>query len=170
MGTTKVDWNEDSIERLKALWASGKSCSQIACHFPNASRSAVIGKVHRLGMVAQEARKRVTIGVGPVVTPKARKPAPTPPAAALVILEPLVLENGAFVTMETVSNRTCRWPIGDPLHKDFHFCGNAPQKVGKPFCDAHAKKAYQPQQPYKKPVDPGQRALPIRRGQVSLWE
>jgi len=40
----------------------------------------------------------------------------------------------------------CRWPIGDPSENEFHFCGRKP-KVGSPYCEAHARKAYQPQQP-----------------------
>jgi GcrA cell cycle regulator len=39
----------------------------------------------------------------------------------------------------------CRWPIGDPAATEFHFCGRNP-KAGSPYCEAHARKAYQPQQ------------------------
>jgi GcrA cell cycle regulator len=39
----------------------------------------------------------------------------------------------------------CRWPIGDPAATEFHFCGRGP-KAGSPYCEAHARKAYQPQQ------------------------
>ena len=39
----------------------------------------------------------------------------------------------------------CRWPIGDPAATEFHFCGRCP-KSGSPYCEAHARKAYQPQQ------------------------
>mgnify|MGYP001442408694 CR=1 FL=1 len=30
----------------------------------------------------------------------------------------------------------CRWPIGDPKHPDFHFCG-AHQVPGRPYCAHH---------------------------------
>ena len=30
----------------------------------------------------------------------------------------------------------CRWPIGDPRHADFHFCGAA-QAQGRPYCIQH---------------------------------
>jgi GcrA cell cycle regulator len=30
----------------------------------------------------------------------------------------------------------CRWPIGDPRHADFHFCG-AQQVLGRPYCIQH---------------------------------
>ena len=34
---------------------------------------------------------------------------------------------------------------GDPAASEFHFCGRGP-KAGSPYCEAHARKAYQPQQ------------------------
>ncbi|MCP1198614.1 GcrA family cell cycle regulator [Notoacmeibacter sp. MSK16QG-6] len=41
-----------------------------------------------------------------------------------------------------LSERTCKWPIGDPLHDDFHFCGNDSGE-GTPYCKGHAQIAYQ---------------------------
>ena len=35
----------------------------------------------------------------------------------------------------------CRWPIGDPKDKEFHFCGHARGPVGS-YCEQHAKRAY----------------------------
>jgi GcrA cell cycle regulator len=36
---------------------------------------------------------------------------------------------------------TCKWPIGDPLTKDFYFCGGHAQDTS-PYCEFHAHKAY----------------------------
>ncbi len=38
---------------------------------------------------------------------------------------------------------TCKWPIGDPAHDDFHFCGHK-CKDGSPYCAYHVSLAYQP--------------------------
>ena len=46
--------------------------------------------------------------------------------------------------MSDIEAGECRWPIGDPAANEFHFCGRAP-KSGSPYCEAHARKAYQPQ-------------------------
>lgn len=172
MPEARVDWNDDQVEQLKALWAEGQSCSQIARQIPGASRSAVIGKVHRLGLAgrASPARERVQR----TSTPKAKAPPPVPmPRPAMPPDPPMVLESGAFVTLETVSDRTCRWPIGDPRERDFHFCGNAP-RAGSPYCAGHCKDAYQPHTNHATREDDGRRANgrrhPIRRGQVSMWE
>jgi GcrA cell cycle regulator len=59
--------------------------------------------------------------------------------------DPLTLEDGSHATVLTISDRMCRWPIGDPAASEFHFCGHSP-KSGSPYCEAHARKAYQPQQ------------------------
>lgn len=37
----------------------------------------------------------------------------------------------------------CQWPIGDPQHADFRFCGGK-RVPGKPYCEAHSQAAYQP--------------------------
>jgi GcrA cell cycle regulator len=36
--------------------------------------------------------------------------------------------------------RSCHWPIGDPQHSDFHFCGEA--TAIPPYCAAHRAEAY----------------------------
>jgi hypothetical protein len=40
----------------------------------------------------------------------------------------------------------CRWPIGEPRHPDFHFCGR-PRAPGRPYCDHHWSMAFQPPRP-----------------------
>jgi GcrA cell cycle regulator len=40
-----------------------------------------------------------------------------------------------------LDNHTCRFPIGDPHAADFGFCA-APSAPGRPYCAAHAARAY----------------------------
>ena len=42
-----------------------------------------------------------------------------------------------------LTERTCKWPIGDPLAEDFHFCGNDSGDSG-PYCAYHSRLAFQP--------------------------
>ena len=42
-----------------------------------------------------------------------------------------------------LTERTCKWPIGDPLNDDFHFCGNE-SPDNSPYCTYHPRLAYQP--------------------------
>ncbi len=43
-------WSDDTVTQLKTLWKKGASAREIAEHFGNISRNAVIGKAHRLGL------------------------------------------------------------------------------------------------------------------------
>ena len=46
-------------------------------------------------------------------------------------------------TVVTLLPGDCRWPIGDPHHKHFHFCGK--KKVeGRPYCECHMRQCFQP--------------------------
>lgn len=51
--------------------------------------------------------------------------------------------DGNFVTTLTLNTRTCKWPIGDPTDRNFHYCGRRPES-GRPYCDAHEARSYQP--------------------------
>jgi GcrA cell cycle regulator len=46
-------------------------------------------------------------------------------------------------TILTLTDRICKWPIGDPRDADFHFCGRGSAE-GLPYCSDHARRAYQP--------------------------
>lgn len=45
------------------------------------------------------------------------------------------------LTLLQLNEHTCKWPIGDPLNKDFYFCGGHAQETG-PYCEFHSRKAY----------------------------
>ncbi|MEO0388520.1 MAG: GcrA family cell cycle regulator [Pseudomonadota bacterium] len=47
------------------------------------------------------------------------------------------------LTLMQLTERTCKWPIGDPATEDFWFCG-LPCKPGKPYCETHVSVAFQP--------------------------
>ena len=46
------------------------------------------------------------------------------------------------LSLVQLTERTCKWPVGDPLHDDFHFCGNTAPDAS-PYCSFHAKLAFQ---------------------------
>ena len=47
------------------------------------------------------------------------------------------------LTLMELTERTCKWPVGDPATDDFWFCG-LPTQTGKPYCEAHVGVAFQP--------------------------
>ena len=141
---TQVNWSEDRVEQLKNLWTEGLSASQIARALGGVTRNAVIGKVHRLGLAGRASPSRSERPRLPMA-PKVPTVRNHLPAIPVVEEDPLIFDDGSHATVLTISDRMCRWPIGDPAGNEFHFCGHSP-KSGSPYCEAHARKAYQPQQ------------------------
>lgn len=46
------------------------------------------------------------------------------------------------LTLMELTEKTCKWPIGDPATENFWFCGHAAQ-AGKPYCETHNGLAFQ---------------------------
>jgi GcrA cell cycle regulator len=144
---TQANWTDDRVEQLKSLWTEGLSASQIARALGGVTRNAVIGKVHRLGLAGRASpsrSERPRIPSSPRVSIRSHIPAPP-----VIEEDPLQFDDGSFATVLTISDHMCRWPIGDPSDGEFHFCGRK-VKAGSPYCEAHARKAYQPQQPQRR--------------------
>ena len=163
-GSEKLAWTEDRVELLKKLWNEGLSASQIAGRLGHGvTRNAVIGKVHRLGLSGRVTPQRTArprtrktrepshpggrSGIMPTMGATALKPSMRPEPAPRPIPEPVLLEapKGERVNILMLTDKTCRWPIGDPGAEDFCFCGHQP-KAGVPYCEYHARLAYQPAQ------------------------
>ena len=79
-----MSWTDERIERLKTMWTSGSTASQIADDLGGVSRNAVIGKAHRLGLEARPSPVKAGEDknkVKKVAAPKAAAAAPKPSAA-----------------------------------------------------------------------------------------
>lgn len=79
---------------------------------------------------------------------KAGQPLPPQPSANEVSAEALanvkaIEKSARRLSLMELTERTCKWPVGDPATDDFWFCGHAVQQ-GKPYCDAHVAVAFQP--------------------------
>ena len=108
------------------------------------SRSAVIGKVHRLGIAGRDTPSRPTLSGGrqssrvPFASAGGVRRAPaarTPSTAHRVIFEV-----PATATIPTLTAHGCRWPIGEPDKPDFGFCGRLRTGHGA-YCPGHAPQA-----------------------------
>lgn len=78
----------------------------------------------------------------------ADQPLPPQPSANEISPEALasvreVEKKAKKISLMELTERTCKWPIGDPATDDFWFCGLAVQS-GKPYCEAHVGIAFQP--------------------------
>ncbi|THH35968.1 GcrA cell cycle regulator [Aliishimia ponticola] len=78
----------------------------------------------------------------------AGQPLPPQPSANEISPEALakvseVEKKAKKLTLMELTERTCKWPVGDPATDDFWFCG-LPVQQGKPYCEAHVGVAFQP--------------------------
>lgn len=160
-------WGDGQVAMLKRLWAEGNSAQVIAARLGNGTtRSAVIGKVARLrgkGEIRVRAADQDVRSLRIHVPQKPSKPptrnwsmdapngaqprlAPVPQlrskpiAAPPIAREPTLMPDGGRLTVLHLSDKTCRWPIGDVGSPDFCFCGNRPE-TGPPYCDYHTRVA-----------------------------
>ncbi len=78
----------------------------------------------------------------------AGQPLPPQPSANEIAPEALakvseVEKKAKKLSLMELTERTCKWPVGDPATEDFWFCG-LPVQSGKPYCEAHVGVAFQP--------------------------
>ncbi|MDC0738152.1 GcrA family cell cycle regulator [Cognatishimia sp. SS12] len=78
----------------------------------------------------------------------AGQPLPPQPSANEISPEALAKVNevekkAKKLTLMELTERTCKWPVGDPATEHFWFCG-LPTQSGKPYCEAHVGVAFQP--------------------------
>ncbi len=164
-------WTDERVELLKKLWSEGLSASQIAGRIGGVSRNAVIGKVHRLGLSGRATTTRMKSHrprprMAQTTAKRPQKPrfaqVGNPAVRALYQpdAEPFVPAQEEPVipvkerkSIQTLAECNCRWPIGDPQHADFHFCGKT-KVAGLPYCEFHARRAYQPPQVRRRDTTP----------------
>ena len=158
-----MEWNEETITRLRALWAEGLSTAEIG-HRMGVSKNAVVGKAHRLNLPARPSPIRRDGNAAPRPPTPRRVVGPTLPplAAASMPLPPdpprATYQNNPEPRAEPAPRAAarpapapapsryyrpavCCWPIGEPGTKTFRFC-DAEAAGGKPYCTDHAALAY----------------------------
>ncbi len=157
-----MTWTEERIELLTKLWTEGLSASQIAAELgEGATRNAVLGKAHRLGLAQGDGKRASTPRprqpTRPLNPPAAVEPVPQAPPSVPVAVsgQPVpqpagtsaqhkaVVPPAAGVTIMELREAMCRWPLGDPTTPEFRFCG-ARANEGLPYCAHHAQIAYVP--------------------------
>jgi hypothetical protein len=119
-----TDWQPETIEHLKQAWAKGESvrsiCHQLHSNFQICfTRSAVIGKAHRLNLGPSKYHREKT-------PPQRRR------------LEQLPIVNSSKLTIDQLRSNMCRWPLNDGNPR-FYFCGALTQRL---YCTKHEKLAY----------------------------
>ncbi|MEO8651891.1 MAG: GcrA family cell cycle regulator [Hyphomicrobiaceae bacterium] len=171
-------WNDDRVEQLKKLWADGLSASQIAAQLGEVTRNAVIGKVHRLGLATRASSNRTNSSRLRLRQAQPRRQvqrqrvshvgntafrqmleADHSHTGHIPVVEEIDIPEAERKTLQQLTECMCRWPIGDPQMADFYFCGRD-KVAGLPYCEGHARRAYQPPQPRRRDRDVSVPALP----------
>jgi GcrA cell cycle regulator len=161
-----MEWAEETIIRLRALWDEGLSTAEIGRRL-GVSKNAVVGKAHRLDLPARPSpiRRDGSGGGAPRRSAPRRVAGPTlPPLSSTTTLNGLSSSTGSAVVphLAVMSAKppappparvappaprpygrivTCCWPLGEPGTRTFRFC-DEPSEPGKPYCGDHVKLAY----------------------------
>ena len=152
-----MDWNDERIEALAKLWREGLSASQVARQLGGVSRSAVIGKVHRLGIAGRDTPSRPQTLVG---RPRPAGPAPAPAAPAR--RPPRAPRAGPAAARAVRGDRHRHHPHADvawlPLADrrarpgGFGFCGRLRNGAGS-YCEGHAPMSVRRRETSMKPKE-----------------
>jgi len=141
-----MDWSEERTATLKKLWLEGLSASQVARQLGGVSRSAVIGKVHRLGITVRETpvRPRASSVRAPSRLASRQRPTTTTTAAARQVATFERVEEDLLPTSGILGlgAHSCRWPIGHPDSEDFGFCGRPKVSARGSYCEQHSQGAF----------------------------
>lgn len=138
--------NPEALKLLKQLWAEGLSGSQIACRIPGASRAAIIGKVHRLGLSG-----RVFVNNRRYQKPKrnrkrsdgVRKPAPV--KLPTEDIEKYLIPHEQDIptkTLDEIDDFCCKYRIDKPFKgSPYGFCGKE-AVIGLRWCEGHLPRVF----------------------------
>jgi len=126
-----LEWNPTQLTILRSMWAARATGLEIGDAL-GTSRSAVLGKLRRLGMVRsagaiRKPPREPKVEKFPYIARGKPKPAPE------------TLRPGP-VTMEHLAAKHCRWIEGSPT-PDPLYCGVA-QQYGSPYCQKHTRMSF----------------------------
>jgi len=137
-----MSWNLEKEEKLKKLWGKGSTASEIAQIIGGVTRNAVIGKAHRLNLAAKsgiqkikkskEEKKGLASGDKKVSIRSRFK--------SILLDKDFEPENPK--SLEELTEKTCKWPIGHPNEESFYFCGRSSIK-GYSYCRLHVLYSFQ---------------------------
>jgi len=123
-----LEWNADELATLHSMWRAGETGTTIAARL-GTSRSAVLGKISRLGLMRA---KR------PVRHKPPRSTKPKFPFLARVKRNAPPKPSGP-VHFRDLADHHCRWIPGDP-HTQM-YCG-ANKITGSSYCATHTRIAW----------------------------
>ena len=139
-----MSWNEEKVNKLKELWGKSHTASQIAEIIGGISRNAVIGKAHRLNLSAKLVRRSKTsssINKTNFETKNFEKRSRKNKFRSLLLDKNF--EPAKNLSLEELTENTCKYMEGHPNEKSASFCGR--KNVEKfSYCPLHLIVVFQP--------------------------
>ena len=156
-------WTKDDKKVVRDYWMAGHSALWIGNKLGK-TRNSIAGLVARMGLMRTDRSANPhPIGNAKRYTGrKATKPLFTLPIRAVLghrrsdgkppnltsvaLPVPSDAAKRSFreegkITMAQLRSNSCRWPLGDPQHEDFGYCGAHTDGLS-PYCAIHTKIAY----------------------------
>ena len=139
-----MNWTEDKVNKLKELWGKGQTASQIAEIIGGISRNAVIGKAHRLNLSAKiKTRSSVSQFKNITNNKNASNLNKSKKSKLRTLLLDKNFEPAKNLSLEELTEDTCKYMEQNPDEKDASFCGR--KNVEKfSYCPLHLMVVFQP--------------------------
>ena len=139
-----MSWTEEKVNKLKELWGKGNTASQIAEIIGGVSRNAVIGKAHRLNLASKiktrsiiQNQKNFNKDESSELKLKGRR------GKLKTLLLDKNFETAKNLSLEELSEDTCKYMEANPNEADASFCGR--KTVEKfSYCPLHLMIVFQP--------------------------
>ena len=139
-----MSWTEEKVNKLKELWGKQNTASQIAEIIGGVSRNAVIGKAHRLNLSSKiktrsqvKNQKNLNRNENSDTKLKGRR------GRLKTLLLDKNFEPAKNITLEELSEDTCKYMEANPDEKGASFCGR--KTVEKfSYCPLHLMIVFQP--------------------------
>ena len=140
-----MSWNEEKVNKLRALWTKGHTASEISGMLGDTTRNAVIGKAHRLNLEERAPSKSKSNSEKKQVNNsqlKLKGSASRKSKFNSILLDKN-FEPENPTSLENLTEKTCKWPSGHPDQENFYFCGRKSEDAF-PYCKLHVLYAFQP--------------------------
>jgi len=139
-----MSWTEEKVNKLKEMWGKGQTASQIAEIIGGVSRNAVIGKAHRLNLSSKIKTKSQNVNKknysnqdNNQIQLKGKR------SKFKSLILDKNFEAAKNLTLEELTEDTCKYMEGNPNEKDASFCGR--KNVEKfSYCPLHLMVVFQP--------------------------
>ena len=119
-----MSWTEEKVNKLRELWGKGNTASEIAKIIGGISRNAVIGKAHRLNLSAKiKTRSHFSHNRNKSAEESLKIQRKSRKSKVKSLILDKNFEPAKNLTLEELTEDTCKYGQGHPDEKSFSFCG-----------------------------------------------